>query len=128
RQDAVRTFSGRHSSAGIRVAAALPNQQVPLWLVVTRNFPGKTRSLPKAFLIILSAAGKAILGVSVGHCHRLRQPVLEARRSDARVVSGGETLIVHLGSEIECVNVCGHLPCIPDSGLRQYSAIRLSLN
>ena len=28
------------------------------------------------------------------------------------MVTGGEALVVHLDSEIECLNVCGHLPCI----------------
>ena len=40
------------------------------------------------------------------------EPVLETRRADARVIAGGEALIVHLYAEVACVGVCGHLPCV----------------
>src|SRR6266436_5080047 len=40
------------------------------------------------------------------------EPVLETRRADARVIAGGEALIVQLCAEVECVDVCGHLPCV----------------
>src|SRR6266536_5077240 len=38
------------------------------------------------------------------------EPVLEARRTEARVVAGGETLIVHRRPEVTCVCVRGHRP------------------
>ena len=40
------------------------------------------------------------------------QPVLETRRADARVIAGGEALIVQLCAEVKCVDVCGYLPCV----------------
>ncbi len=40
------------------------------------------------------------------------KPVLETRRADARVVAWGEALIVQLYAEVECVDVCGYLPCV----------------
>src|SRR5437867_4101754 len=40
------------------------------------------------------------------------EPVLETHRADARVIAGGEALIIQLCAEVACVNVCGHLPCI----------------
>src|SRR5215471_7014795 len=38
------------------------------------------------------------------------EPVLETRRADARVIAGGEALIVQLCAEVARVDVCGHLP------------------
>jgi hypothetical protein len=40
------------------------------------------------------------------------EPVLETRRADARVIAGGEALIVQLCAEVACVDVCGHRPCV----------------
>src|SRR5262245_35971187 len=40
------------------------------------------------------------------------EPVLETRRADARVIAGGEALIVQLCAEVARVDVCGHLPRI----------------
>ena len=40
------------------------------------------------------------------------QPVLGTRRADARVIAGGEALIVQLCAEVACVDVCGHFPCV----------------
>src|SRR5882724_12838733 len=40
------------------------------------------------------------------------EPVLETRWADARVIAGGEALIVQLCTEVKCVDVCGHLPCV----------------
>src|SRR5438045_2656522 len=40
------------------------------------------------------------------------EPVIETRRADARVCAGGEALIVQLCAEVECLGVCGHLPCV----------------
>src|SRR5437870_4385558 len=40
------------------------------------------------------------------------EPVLETSRADARVIAGGEALIVQLYAEVKCVDVCGHLPCV----------------
>ena len=37
------------------------------------------------------------------------EPVLEARRADARVVAGGEGLIVQLRAEVARVDICDHL-------------------
>jgi hypothetical protein len=62
RQDTVRTFSGLHPGLGCEVAAALPNQQVQMWLVVATQFPWENQAIAKRLLEILTAAGKAILG------------------------------------------------------------------
>ena len=59
RLDTVRTFSGRHPGLGCGVAAALPNQQVHMWLVVARNFLGKTTLPPKVFVISISSVAHA---------------------------------------------------------------------
>src|SRR6266566_3042694 len=48
------------------------------------------------------------------------EPVLETRRADARVIAGGEALIVQLCAEVTCVDVCGHRPCV--SGCVQESS------
>src|SRR5712691_10905043 len=40
------------------------------------------------------------------------EPVLETSRADARVIAGGEALIVQLCAAVKCVDVCGHLPCV----------------
>src|SRR6266446_5050885 len=40
------------------------------------------------------------------------EPVLETRRTDARVIAGGEALIVQRGAEVKCVGICDYLPCI----------------
>jgi hypothetical protein len=40
------------------------------------------------------------------------EPVLETRRADARVIAGGEALIVYGCTEVACADVCGHLPCV----------------
>jgi len=40
------------------------------------------------------------------------EPVLETRRADARVIAGGEALIVQFCAEVACVYVCGHIPCV----------------
>src|SRR5213593_3525778 len=40
------------------------------------------------------------------------EPVLETSRADARVIAGGEALIVQLCAEVKCVDVGGHLPCV----------------
>ena len=39
------------------------------------------------------------------------EPVVEPRRADTRVLAGGETLIVQLCAEVQCVDVRDHLPC-----------------
>src|SRR2546426_11600910 len=36
------------------------------------------------------------------------EPVLETRRADARVIAGGEAVIVQLSAEVACVDICGH--------------------
>src|SRR4051794_12717179 len=36
------------------------------------------------------------------------EPVLETRRANARVVAGGERLIVQLFAEVGCVDICDH--------------------
>ena len=41
------------------------------------------------------------------------EPILKARRAEARVVAGGEALIVHLCAEVACVGVGDHLARIP---------------
>jgi len=38
------------------------------------------------------------------------EPVLETRRADARVIAGGEALIVQFDAEVKCVDICGYLP------------------
>src|SRR5947207_15528053 len=40
------------------------------------------------------------------------EPVLETRRAEARVIPGGEALIVYRCAEVACVDICGHLPCV----------------
>ena len=40
------------------------------------------------------------------------EPVIETRRTDARVIAGGEALIVQRGAEVKCVGICDYLPCI----------------
>src|SRR5437588_2885618 len=40
------------------------------------------------------------------------EPVIETRRAEAWVVAGGEALIVYRRTEVTCVDVCGHLPCV----------------
>src|SRR5688500_5020984 len=40
------------------------------------------------------------------------EPVLETRRPDARVIAGGEGLIVQFCVEVACVGVGGHLTCV----------------
>ncbi len=59
RLDTVRTISGRHPGLGCGVAAVLPNQQVHICLVVTRNSLGKTTLPPKAFVISISSVPHA---------------------------------------------------------------------
>src|SRR5437016_9758830 len=44
------------------------------------------------------------------------EPVLETRRADARVIAGGEALIVQLCAEGTWGGVCGHRPCVPGCG------------
>ena len=46
--------------------------------------------------------------------HEAAEPVLETRRTDARVIAGGEALIVQLCAEVACVHVCGDRPCVSD--------------
>src|SRR6266566_3002454 len=40
------------------------------------------------------------------------EPLLETRRGEARVIAGGETLIVQLCAEVAGVDVRGHLPWV----------------
>ncbi len=40
------------------------------------------------------------------------EPVFETRGAEARVIAGGEALIVYRCAEVACVDVCGHLPCV----------------
>src|SRR6266516_5094521 len=40
------------------------------------------------------------------------EPVLETRRAKARLIAGGEALIVYRCAEVACVDVCGHLPWV----------------
>jgi hypothetical protein len=44
--------------------------------------------------------------------YKAAEPVLKTRRADARVIARGEALIVQLYTEVERVDVCGHLPCV----------------
>ena len=39
----------------------------------------------------------------------MAKPVVETRRSDARIIAGSEALIVQLDAEVECVRISGDL-------------------
>src|SRR2546427_5918918 len=46
--------------------------------------------------------------------YEVAEPVLETRRTDARVIAGGEAVIVQLCAEVACVDICGDRPCVSD--------------
>jgi hypothetical protein len=52
--------------------------------------------------------------------YRAAEPVLETRRADARGIAGGKALIVQRCTEVACVDVCDHRPCV--SGCAQESS------
>src|SRR5262249_58058852 len=44
------------------------------------------------------------------------EPVLETRRTDARVIAWGEALIVHRDAVVERLGIVDYRPCVPGCG------------
>src|SRR5213594_2212861 len=57
-------------------------------------------------------SSSAVCDVTLPLRYGAAEPVPETRRAEARVIAGGEALIVHLYAEVACVDVCGHFPCV----------------
>src|SRR2546428_5352343 len=89
-----------------------PNRNRPL-RATTINTTSEVARFFSVFIVFTLPDGLSL-------SYRAAEPVLETRRAEARVIAGGEALIVHRCAEVERVDVCGHLPRV--SGCAQESS------